>query len=508
MPKDHHNIWISSPTDIFRLNSSRDGLIKYPGEYVARSGYLNTYGSGGYMINDGTILLGDEKDYFTFNPDKIAVPPDSSRLYFTRLWIGDDLVVENVEKVHIPDFIEDNGITLTNDQNTFSLAFTELDFRNPGRNRISYLLKGYDLDWRQSFTEEKVTYFNVSPGQYDFQIKAVNSATGQWSFKSINMIILPPWWATWWAYSLYALLLVLGVWFIHRYQKARVIHAEREKAQKIELAQAREIEKAYSELKATQEQLIHSEKMASLGELTAGIAHEIQNPLNFVNNFAEVSNELVDEMNEELDKGDIPVARAIAGDLKNNLEKINHHGKRADGIVKGMLQHSHSGDGKKQPTDLNKLADEYLRLAYHGLRAKDKSFNTAMQTDFDKSVGVVTVVPQDIGRVLLNLLTNAFHAVREKQKDAPGGYEPTVTVRTRRTAKGVEIEVSDNGNGVPESIREKIFQPFFTTRPTGQGTGLGLSMSYDIVTKGHGGELRVTSEEGKSTTFTMVLPGK
>ncbi|MBC2839785.1 histidine kinase [Robiginitalea sp. SC105] len=265
------------------------------------------------------------------------------------------------------------------------------------------------------------------------------------------------------------------------------------------------LEKAFGELKATQKQLIHSEKMASLGELTAGIAHEIQNPLNFVNNFSEVSNELLAEMREEFEKGNVDEAKAILEDLMQNLKKIAHHGKRADGIVKGMLQHSRNNDGKKEPTDLNKLADEYLRLAYHGLRAKDKSFNASMETDFDPDLPEVSVIPQDIGRVLLNLLTNAFHAVNEKQKEAPGHYEPMVTVSTRRAKGGVEIRVTDNGAGIPENIRDKIFQPFFTTRPTGEGTGLGLSMSYDIVTKGHGGSIRVHSKPGEGSEFIIIL---
>jgi signal transduction histidine kinase len=265
-------------------------------------------------------------------------------------------------------------------------------------------------------------------------------------------------------------------------------------------------EDALAELQLTQKQLVHAEKMASLGELTAGIAHEIQNPLNFVNNFSEVSAELLAEMNEELEKGDLEEVRAIAGDLRQNLEKINHHGKRADGIVKGMLQHSRSGDGKKEPTDLNKLADEYLRLAYHGLRAKDKAFNATLETDFDKAVGEANVVPQDIGRVLLNLLTNAFHAVSERKQQAADGFVPTVTVRTRKTPEGVEISVSDNGNGIPEAIKDKIFQPFFTTKPTGEGTGLGLSMSYDIVTKGHGGQLKLESKQEAGTEFIVILP--
>jgi signal transduction histidine kinase len=274
-----------------------------------------------------------------------------------------------------------------------------------------------------------------------------------------------------------------------------------------ELEQKRKaVEEALSNLKATQAQLIQSEKMASLGELTAGIAHEIQNPLNFVNNFSEVSGELVEELVEEIGKGDFEEVKALAADLKENLEKIVHHGKRADGIVKGMLQHSRSGDGKKEPTDLNKLADEYLRLAYHGLRAKDKSFNATMETDFDKAVGEANVVPQDIGRVLLNLLTNAFHAISERKASAPEGYEPTVWVTTRKTDDGVEISVRDNGGGIPDAIKDKIFQPFFTTKPTGQGTGLGLSMSYDIVTKGHGGQLKLESKQEEGTEFIVILP--
>ncbi|MEO7174435.1 MAG: ATP-binding protein [Saprospiraceae bacterium] len=278
------------------------------------------------------------------------------------------------------------------------------------------------------------------------------------------------------------------------------------------------LHKSLEELKATQKQLIQSEKMASLGELTAGIAHEIQNPLNFVNNFSELSNELIDEMNSELDKGDLEEAKAIASDIKQNLEKINHHGKRADAIVKGMLQHSRSSGGQKEPTDINALCDEYLRLSYHGLRAKDKSFNATIKTDFDNSIGSINIIPQDIGRVILNLLTNAFYAVNERHRDAlnaspllnaspsqPPHYEPTVTINTKKIGDKVEIRVSDNGNGIPQNIVDKIFQPFFTTKPTGQGTGLGLSLSYDII-KAHGGELKVETKEKEGTTLTILLP--
>jgi two-component system, NtrC family, sensor kinase len=260
------------------------------------------------------------------------------------------------------------------------------------------------------------------------------------------------------------------------------------------------------ELKATQVQLIQSEKMASLGELTAGIAHEIQNPLNFVNNFSEVCNELIEEMSEQLEKGNAEEAKAIANEIRMSLEKINIHGKRADGIVKSMLQHSRTSTGKKEPTDINVLADEYLRLAYHGLRAKDKSFNAAIKTDYDENIGLIKIISQDIGRVILNLITNAFYAVMEKKKLQPAGYEPTVTVSTKKIDHKIIVEVKDNGTGIPQKAIDKIFQPFFTTKPTGQGTGLGLSLSYDIVTKGHGGEIKVETKEGESTSFSVILP--
>ena len=269
------------------------------------------------------------------------------------------------------------------------------------------------------------------------------------------------------------------------------------------------------ELKSAQSQLIQSEKMASLGELTAGIAHEIQNPLNFVNNFSEVSGELVDEMSEEIEAGNLNEIKEIAGDLKQNLEKINHHGQRASGIVKGMLEHSRTSDGEKELTDINMLADEYLRLAYHGLRAKDKAFNANFKTEFDENLPKVNVISQDIGRVLLNLINNAFFAVDKKSKQGVEDYKPEVTVSTKLISpsgggKGEEIQISikDNGPGIPDEIKDKIFQPFFTTKPTGQGTGLGLSLSYDIITKGHNGHLEVETEVGMGTRFIIEIPLK
>ena len=291
--------------------------------------------------------------------------------------------------------------------------------------------------------------------------------------------------------------ILLVVLFLYRNNR------QKQKANKI-------LETTLINLKSTQSQLVQSEKMASLGELTAGIAHEIQNPLNFVNNFSEVNNELIEELKSQKSKLKTEEQDEILNDIFQNNEKINHHGKRADTIVKGMLQHSRSSSGQKEPTDINALSDEYLRLAYHGLRAKDKSFNAVMKTEFDESIGDINIIPQEIGRVILNLITNAFYVVNEKTLSAvvtPTAvkYEPTVSVSTKKVGDNVEVIVKDNGNGIPQKILDKIFQPFFTTKPTGQGTGLGLSLSYDIV-KAHGGELKVETKEGEGSEFIISLP--
>ena len=346
-------------------------------------------------------------------------------------------------------------------------------------------------------------------------------------------------WHSWTdAIQTFAFIWGIGTWIVTRRQRKELIKArqkaiEEEQNNKVISAmkaqleigvaertaelrkQKEELEITLDELKAAQAQLIQSEKMASLGELTAGIAHEIQNPLNFVNNFSEVNRELITEMKHEIESGNFTEAKDIAKDIEDNEEKINYHGKRADAIVKSMLQHSRSASGKKEPTDINALADEYLRLSYHGLRAKDKSFNAKFETDFDDSIREINIVQQDIGRVLLNLINNAFYSVSEKQRQEIPGYEPTIKVTTRRLGDRfdpdndrdrVEIRVADNGNGVPKKVLDKIFQPFFTTKPTGLGTGLGLSLSYDIITRGHGGELKVETKEGEGAEFIIILP--
>jgi len=314
------------------------------------------------------------------------------------------------------------------------------------------------------------------------------------------------------AFLLLAILLFASIQWRNNKQK--------KKANALLQQQNERVEETLTELKSTQSQLIQAEKMASLGELTAGIAHEIQNPLNFVNNFSEVNTELIEELTNELSTGSKEEAISIAKDIKDNEEKINHHGKRADAIVKGMLQHSRANRGQKEPTDINALTDEYLRLSYHGMRANDKSFNATMKTDFDARTGKINVVPQDIGRVLLNLFNNAFYAVNEKKPPTTKGekntvqidYEPTVTVSTKSVKSpsgnlGVILTVKDNGNGIPQKVLDKIFQPFFTTKPTGEGTGLGLSLSYDIV-KAHSGEIKVETKQGEGSEFIIELPAK
>jgi len=282
-------------------------------------------------------------------------------------------------------------------------------------------------------------------------------------------------------------------------------YARYEDFNKLEVAK-QQVDKTLIDLKSAQTQLIQNEKMASLGELTAGIAHEIQNPLNFVNNFSEVNAELIEEMKKEIENGDLDEILALALDIEQNSKKINMHGKRADGIVKGMLQHSKSGSTARELTQINALADEYMRLAYHGLRAKDKAFNVEMVTHFDPELPKIMAIGQDIGRVMLNLFNNAFYAVSKKQKTAESAYEPEVSVTTYTEKDQVVIKVRDNGIGIPDNIKEKIMQPFFTTKPTGEGTGLGLSLTYDMVVKGHAGKIEVNTQQGVFTEFKITLP--
>ncbi|MEO7049057.1 MAG: two-component regulator propeller domain-containing protein [Ferruginibacter sp.] len=406
------------------------------------------------------------------------------------------------------------GLNLKYNQNSINFLFNNNNPIRRDKTVYRYILEGADTAW-SDLTQKTMTpnYYNLSPGNYTFKV-STKDLSGIWSTPAeFNFTILPPWWKTWWAYLLFAIVFLSIAWLIAQYRSRWLKKENRILEEKVSHRTA-QLNKSIQDLNSTQSQLIHSEKMASLGELTAGIAHEIQNPLNFVNNFSEVNKEMIDEMQAELKAGNTESAIAISNDIRDNEEKINHHGKRADAIVKVMLQHSQKSTGIKQPTNINALADEYLRLSYHGLRAKDKSFNAELKTDFDESIGKVNIVPQDIGRVLLNLFNNSFYATNEKKKTADENYKPFLSIQTRKingfaeNGSGqdrIEITVSDNGNGIPQNIIDKIFQPFFTTKPTGQGTGLGLSLSYDII-KAHGGEMRVDSQEKEGSTFIIQLP--
>jgi signal transduction histidine kinase/ligand-binding sensor domain-containing protein len=387
--------------------------------------------------------------------------------------------------------------------NSIKFRYSATSYKGKNTNQFSSYLEGFDEEWSNWSTETVKAYTNLSPGEYTFKLKATNLMGNESTLATYSFIILPPWYRTWWAYLLYVILASVIIYTVVQIRAYYLKKENRILEEKV-LYRTRQLNQTLKDLKSTQAQLIQSEKMASLGELTAGIAHEIQNPLNFVNNFSEVSGELVDEMNEELDKGDIEEAKIIGKDLKENLSKINHHGKRAGAIVRGMLEHSRAGKGEKVQTDINTVADEYLRLSYHGLRAKDKSFSADFATDLDPNLPKVNVVASDIGRVLLNLINNAFYAVNERSKKGEEGYYPKVLISSRQENGKVVVSVQDNGPGIPDSIQEKIFQPFFTTKPTGSGTGLGLSLSYDIV-KAHGGELRVESDESIGTKFILTL---
>ena len=497
-----HNIWV---TPI-------GGLVKLDPNSLSSTLYGSTWGVNTslstdqpFVTSEGEILTGARNGYYRLQPRQLKnTMLDVPNPFISNILLDDQKIdiAQRNDILNSPN----PSLYLRHDQNDISLEVNHIDFISTSTDRrLQYQLDGNETIWRDTRTGDMISYYNLRPGDYKFRLRA-SDINGNWGESALDILIAKPWWREWWAYVLYAIIFGIGVWRVHVYQKERTISQERERIKDRELEQAKEIEKAYTTLKTTQEQLVHAEKMASLGELTAGIAHEIKNPLNFVNNFSEVNVELIEELAEEIKNGDSEEVQDLLNDIKSNEEKIQHHGQRADSIVKGMLMHSKNSNDEKVPTDINALADEYLRLAYHGLRAKDKNFNANLNTDFDESIKDVDVNPQDFGRVLLNLITNAFHACMDKQKIAENGYAPEVGITTSQSEHSIEVKISDNGKGIPEEVKGKIFQPFFTTKPTGEGTGLGLSMAFDIITKAHRGSLEVDSEEGKGSTFTIRLP--
>jgi signal transduction histidine kinase/ligand-binding sensor domain-containing protein len=510
------NLWLSTFEGLSRFNRKTGQFNNFS---IADGVQSQLFADGAYLkTSRGQFIFGGSNGITIFNANDVNTNSTPPKVFLTDLKLFNKSVVPGEQSILKKAIYETREITLAHDQNNISIEFAAIHYSNPSKNKSSFKLENYDEEWREAGTQRTASYPMLPPGEYIFRVKAANN-NGVWNEEgaTLRIIINPPWWNTFWAYGLYLILFALAVFASDRYFRSRVIQKERERSRTRELEQAKEIQKAYTELKATQSQLIQSEKMASLGELTAGIAHEIQNPLNFVNNFSEVNSELIDELKSERQKAererDLQLEDGLLNDISVNLEKILHHGKRADAIVKGMLQHSRTSSGHKEPTDINALADEYLRLAYHGLRAKDKSFNATLKTDFDESIGNINIIPPDIGRVILNLITNAFYAVHVETQNSASlqqtpqkqpNYNPTVIVSTKNMASHIEIHVKDNGPGIPSHILDKIFQPFFTTKPPGEGTGLGLSMSYDIV-KAHGGELKVETKEGEGTEFTIIL---
>jgi len=498
---DHASIW-GVVGSVYEKNNQPDSAIKYVKKaqelhinwsgnlYVLGSAYAkkHNYDSAMFYYRAGipsAVLDHTEKDLIDIYNGISIIKKDQGEID-SAVWFAKKALAEKVGKTYPLGLLQSASMladlyqSQNNDDSTLKYLRVAISLKDSLFNRE----KTIDIQNLAFKEEQKQKEIEASELKYQNRLKMYSLLGGVLALLLVAVILLRN--------------------NRHKQKAFILLQSQKHETDKQKI----KAEQALTELKTTQSQLIQSEKMASLGELTAGIAHEIQNPLNFVNNFSEVNAELIQELVNEVDKGNSSEIKAIANDIKENQQKINHHGKRADAIVKGMLQHSRSSSGVKEPTDVNKLADEYLRLSYHGLRAKDKSFNANLKTDFDESIGEINIVPQDIGRVLLNLFTNAFYAVSEKTASAKATgikYEPTVSISTKKLNGKIEMKVSDNGNGIPQKVLDKIFQPFFTTKPAGQGTGLGLSLSYDIV-KAHGGELKVETKEGEGSVFLVRLP--
>jgi signal transduction histidine kinase/ligand-binding sensor domain-containing protein len=446
----------------------------------------------------------------------------------------------------VPPLLKLRNVTLTrtaSDRNELIFEYAALSFGNERQVRYRTRLRGYDDDWSAETADVSLRYTNLPAifrdKKYTFEVMAVNES-GVWSEEPLRhtVMISPPWWFQWWAFLIYVFVISATIFTIDRIQRARLIKKEREAARlreaelkaetamarskaaeaqtrvlevenerkASELEKAKELERAYYELKEAQDQLIQAEKMASLGRMSAGIAHEIKNPLNFINNFAVLSKELVADLNEAIENNDQEELEYIVSNLKANTAKIEEHGKRADSIVRSMMQHARGGKGSKEPVNLNTLVTENVNLAFHGKKAQINNFNAEVKLNLDDSIGQVTLIPQDVGRVVLNIIGNAFDAVWEHAGKTGGDYNPVIEVSTKKLNDSmVEIRVADNGPGIPDNIRERIFEPFFTTKPTGSGTGLGLSLSYDIIAQGHGGTLKVENTN-PGAAFIIRLP--
>jgi signal transduction histidine kinase len=494
--------WLKAP---FRRFSENIIYTAYPDE----NGVVWFGGSDGIIRYDSNVEINYETDF-----------PALVRQVVT----GDESIIFNGAGGANPPA---PAIAYAN--NNLRFAYSASAYEEPGRLQFQTRLEGFDREWSGWSNRTEREFTNLPPGDYRFRVRAMNIYDHVSREAAYSFTILPPWWRTWWAYGVYFFLFGLAVLAADRVQRRRLIKKERERSEaqrkELELQKAAELklaydklEKAHEHLKSAQDQLVQQEKLASLGQLTAGIAHEIKNPLNFVNNFSDVSIEMINELIDAMKKGDLNEADALARDISNNLKKIHEHGSRADGIVKSMLQHSRSGDGKMEPTDLNALVKEYVNLSYHGMRAGKDPIDVDIELDLDESISDVPLIAEDFSRVILNLCNNAFDAMRQltlspvpsppgrgvPEGRGEGEYSPKLTVRTKSGRGKAMIEIEDNGPGIPDEIKDKILQPFFTTKKGTQGTGLGLSISHDII-KAHGGSLQVESTSGQGSVFKITL---
>ncbi|WP_237852462.1 sensor histidine kinase [Rhodohalobacter sulfatireducens] len=518
------NVWLSTIDGIVKFNPITEEISHFGYDHGLQGNIFNPTVSD--LGSSGLIYFGGAGGLNVFDPQDIRPNPFPPDLVFRDLYL-DGTLVDPAEGIAIEGpLLTAQQITIPPSVTTITIEFSALHFASPNRNQYRYMLEGFDTDWKSGGTISSATYTNLPPGEYDFKLMASNR-DGIWSNgdDQIKILrVLPPWYRTWLAYGFYFLIFAIGMFIVDRVQRRRLIRRERERTRERELAQAKEIEKAYHDLekahskletahenlRRTQDQLVQQEKLASLGQLTAGIAHEIKNPLNFVNNFSEISVEMVEEAQDEVAKlKEQSEAREeleyILKDIHGSLSKINEHGKRADSIVQSMLMHSRTGSGKMEPTDLNKLVKEAANLSFHGMKATENSYDVDLDFDLNENVGEIPVIAEDFSRVILNICNNAFDAMHEKVKNLDGQeeYLPKLTVRTIKKGKKVSIDIEDNGPGIPEDLKAKILQPFFTTKKGTQGTGLGLSITNDII-NAHGGQIDIESEPG-STCFTITL---
>ncbi len=551
-------LWLSTSGGLTRFEPVTEAFYRRLGTQGAD---LSLNGAAA-LAPDGQLFFGSTRGLLAFYPQNLrAINANPPEVILTGVQVAGQRVEPQPDGVLEAAAPVADEIRLGPDQAYLTIQYAGLHFSDPAANTYRYRMAGLYDDWREVGTTREATFSSLPAGDYTFEVQSANADGVGFGDRtaSIAVHVAPPWWRTWWALLAFAGLALFGLVQADRWQRTRLLHQERERAERREaelraetaevehrkataeaaalkaendrkaaeiertrdvqaandkLAQANlQLEASLRDLRETQAQLVQSEKLASLGQLTAGIAHEIKNPLNFVNNFADLSVELAQELRQEMaEAGDRPSAEVldelgpILDDLQDNARRIHEHGQRADRIVRSMLLHSRGGANNRGRVVVNTFVDEYLNLAFHGARANESDFQVEVARDFDDAAGEAEIVPQEFGRVLINLLTNAFHAVGARARADGPGYTPTVTARTRRDGDQVTVEVADNGTGISDAVKAKIFEPFFTTKPSGEGTGLGLSLAHDIVTQVHGGRMELESVEGEGTVFRVVIP--